>query len=127
MLEALTILSTIWKVLTNKYIWIGLGVLTALFFLIHIKNIELENRGLKAAIVSDTAAIKSLTQAQEILHGDVKNMNDLLNKRQVIYVNQAKLNDKLSHIPNTTTEHPFSDPNLLEAAKQLREYQESGK
>jgi hypothetical protein len=126
MIKLLAFFKTVWPIITNKYTWIGLGVLAALFFFVHVKNLEIENANLKAAIVADTAAIKSLTQAQDIIHGDIQNMNELLNKRQVIYTNQSKLNTNLSKIPDTTTDHPFTDPNLLEAARQLRAYQEKG-
>jgi hypothetical protein len=84
-----------------------------------------EVQAMKPIIAHHELVIKKQESNIEVLNKDAliqekfqKDKNNTTNRQQ-------KFNEAQSKIPNTTTDHPFSNVDLFNAASQLRDYQQN--
>jgi hypothetical protein len=119
----LEIILMIWKVVSNPKVMIGLlaaGLITYAVFE------HKSNEALHKDVAAQTLVIKQLQSDQKIMTDDVTNLVTSVNKIGKIRVKQANVNQAIAAIPDTSqNSKPFANPDLLNAAQQLRNYQSS--
>lgn len=80
---------------------------------------------LEAKISGQEKLIEAQDRNITILQQDKPLIDQLLKSKQTIIIKEQKLQSDLDAIPDTSTNLPFTNPDLLAAAQRLREYQTS--
>lgn len=84
-----------------------------------------ENDLLKLENKSQSEVIDAQKNAIQVYKKDSELLADLSDKQINIIVKQQALEKELNEIPDTSTNKPFTNPDLLRAAGVLRNYQSS--
>lgn len=80
---------------------------------------------LKIQHVSDQKVIEAQTNTIKIQGQDMTLLSDLAQKSQTIVIKQQDTNKKLSNVKDSSTNHPFVNPDLLTAASIMRDSQQA--
>lgn len=95
-----------------------LAIGTATFYKYKSDTTELNN-----TIDKQEEVLKAQGRNLDILEKDRPLIEALLNKKQTIILQEQKLQDEMNEIPDTSTNKPFTNSELLDAARILRDYQ----
>jgi hypothetical protein len=115
------------KFLSNPSVLIGLFAAGFIFWAVHTHN---ENLSLKHTVASQVETIqkmdKKMTELNEnvkVIKGDQERLGVFMNSMNKTKTNETVVSKKLSAIPNTSTNKPFLNKDLEEAARIFRDYQ----
>jgi hypothetical protein len=115
------------KLLKSPITWVIIGVCALNIFvsslLINNINLNHKNYDLKQQQTRYEQVIEAQKKSIIILEQDRVLLSNLEKNKQQVVVKQNNLNQKLNAIPKTSTDKPFTNPELLSAAEQLRAYQ----
>lgn len=110
------------KLFINPTTWIVIALCGAFLYM---NNLSTSNAKLQATTAAQVQVIEAQQTTIQIQQSDMKSINDLMSKKQTIVVQQKATNDKLAQIKDTSTNHPFINPELLAAANVMRDSQTS--
>lgn len=113
------------KVLTWLLNPITIVSIVIVLLLASVNHLNYKNKNLTEKITTQEQVIDTQDKSIEILGKDAKAISELSNKKVQIYIKQQKLSDQLNEIPDTSENKPFTNPELFDAARVLRDYQNS--
>lgn len=82
-------------------------------------------QAMKPIIAHQELVIDQQGKNIDILNNDTKIQEKFQQTKDNVLDRQHKFNDTQSKIPNTTTDRPFNNPDLFNAAIGLRDYQQN--
>ena len=100
------------------------GIILVLL-LFSVNNLSHKNQNLNDKVAQKEQIITAQNKSIYILSEDNKSLAELNNKKLKVYGKQQELSDKLNEIKDTSTNKPFTNPELLDAAIVMRDYQNS--
>lgn len=110
------------KWILNPITIVGIILVLLLF---SVNNLSHKNQNLNDKVAQKEQTITAQNKSIYILGEDNKSLAELNNKKLKIYGKQQELSDKLNEIKDTSTNKPFTNPELLDAAIVMRDYQNS--
>ena len=110
------------KWILNPITIVGIILVLLLF---SVNNISHKNQNLNDKVAQKEQIITAQNKSIYILGEDSKSLAELNNKKLKVYGKQQELSDKLNEIKDTSTNKPFTNPELLDAAIVMRDYQNS--
>jgi len=117
-----TILANILKFLFHPSTLIAMFAAGSMWFFMHTIQ---QNKDLKQELNNTKGQIEELHNQMVLQQGDMDKLLDITRKNSKVRQREADVNSKIAEIPKTSTDRPFSNPDLLNAAGMLREYQSS--
>jgi predicted negative regulator of RcsB-dependent stress response len=117
------ILGWLVKTITNPTVIVILLV-AGLFFGLQMERHK--NEMLTTQAHAYQQVIDSQQKAMTIVQNDFTLLSNLSQQKQTVLIKQQSLDDKLKKIPNTSTSHPFVNPDLLNAARIMRDFEQAG-
>ena len=95
------------------------------FLFVNNANLRHQNELLNMQKASYELVIKSKDDIIEIQKNDLARIDTLVSKKQTLVIKQQAVSAAIDKIPDTTTNKPFTNPELFDSARILREYQNS--
>lgn len=113
------------KVLTWLLNPITIVSIVVVLLLASVNHLNYKNKNLTDKITTQEQVIDAQDKSIDILGKDAKAISELSNKKVQVYIKQQQLSDKLNEIPDTSENKPFTNPELFDAARVMRDYQNS--
>jgi type II secretory pathway pseudopilin PulG len=95
----------------------------AAFFFFGYTNTQHENQQLKQQASAYEQIFKAQERSLQIQERDFQLLGDFQKKGQVVVIKQQDTNRKIDAIPDTSTNKPFTNSELRDAASILRDHQ----
>lgn len=89
------------------------------------QSVSHDNKLLKDQIGQAEQVIETQEKSIGILQQDTGLIDKLMSSKQTIIIKENELQKQLDEIPDTSTNKPFTNPDLLAAANLVRAYQHS--
>lgn len=101
---------------------IAMFAAASMWFFVHTMQV---NKDLKEDLGKARGEITQLQDSMKLQKEDMESLMEMTKNNAKVRQREADVNAKIAQIPKTSIDRPFSNPDLLDAARVLRDYQSS--